>query len=280
MEDNPISRFAYDVVATIEKTELLPPYFAVAQKALRLISDENVSIAALAATLESDQAMVSRLLGIINSAFFGVRHEVTRVERAINLLGLRETRNIVLSIATRDSLSRGQDRSTWLHSITCAHLAEALAKNSRREMDLNEAFSAGLLHDIGTAFLAKKLPAAVQEVQRWVGLGLDRLEAETRVLGYTHAEIGEMILRKLSVPQTIRDTVRYHHAPFDNPNPMNPVIALANQVAHLDSKKPQPVDERLLDYCRVKEGDLLDLNMAVQITVADLEQRLAVGSKG
>ncbi len=267
----------YDIISLVEKTTFLPPYFAVAQRALRLIGKENVRFSELAGILETDQSMVSRFLGLVNSAAFGLPRQMTNLEEAMVYLGMRETRAIITSAAVRESFSSGPNRETWVHSLTTAYMAEALAKNSRKGLDQNEAFYAALLHDIGIAFLEKRAPEALQQVAMLQTTGANRFQSEVVVMGCTHAEVGAMLLEKLGVPTEITQVVKYHHDPWAVKSPLLPCVSLANWSAHPDSEHPDP---KLLEYCHIRERDLQDLNMAVQVAVVDVEKRLGGSDAG
>jgi putative nucleotidyltransferase with HDIG domain len=270
-----MSSFDFDVIGTIAKTDFLPPYFAIAQKALRLMSKEEIQFRELAVVLETDQALVSKLLGLVNSPFYGLPRQITRIADALSYLGLQETRSLVWTVCTKNVFSSRTDHSMWQHSLSTAYLAEALAKYSRKGIDQNQAFTAGLVHDIGIAFVDKKIPEASEEILLKIDLGRSRLDAERSVLGMDHAVIGGIILRQWSVPKIILEAVQYHHIPWEIDNPLCPIIALANEVSNQSQAKTIVVEPRLLQYSSISVEDLRTLNSATQVTISNFEQKIS-----
>jgi putative nucleotidyltransferase with HDIG domain len=270
-----MSSYDFDVIGIIAKTDFLPPYFAIAQKALRLMSKEDIQFRELAAVFETDQALVSKLLGLVNSTFYGLPRQITRIPDALSYLGLEETRNLIWAVCTKEAFSSRSDHNTWHHSLSTAYLAEALAKYSRKGVDQSQAFTAGLVHDIGIAFIDKKIPEASEEILLKIDLGRSRLEAEQSVLGMDHAIIGGIILRQWSVPQIIIEAVQYHHFPWEVNNPLCPIIALANQVSNQSQAKTITVEPRLLEYSSITQEDLRTLNSATQVTISNFENKIS-----
>lgn len=265
----------FDLKATIEKTDFLPPYFAVAQKAIRLLGNEDLQLRDLAAVLETDQALVSKLLGLVNSPFYGLPRQITRVNEALSYLGMQETRNLVMAVSTKEAFSSQTDHNTWHHSLACAYLSEALAKYSRKGIDQNQAFTAGLVHDIGIAFVDKKMQDASEEIRIKIDLGRSRLEAERSVIGMDHAQIGGIILRRWNVPEVIIQAVQYHHSPWEIDNPLCPIVALANLVAAPNGPEPLQTNDRLLEFAKISLADLDSLYSATQVTIANFESRIS-----
>jgi putative nucleotidyltransferase with HDIG domain len=270
-----MSSYEYDVIGIIAKTDFLPPYFAIAQKAVRLMSKEDIQFRELAAVLETDQALVSKLLGLVNSPFYGLPRQITHIPDALSYLGLAETRNLVWAVCTKDVFSSRTDHSMWQHSLATAYLAEALAKYSRKGVDQNHAFTAGLVHDIGIALVDKKIPQAGEEIKLKIDLGRTRLEAEHSVLGIDHAVIGGIILSQWSVPKIIIEAVQYHHSPWEINNPLCPIIALANEVSNQSQAKTITVEPRLLEFSGISLEDLRSLNSATQLTISNFENKIS-----
>jgi putative nucleotidyltransferase with HDIG domain len=154
-------------------------------------------------------------------------------------------------------------------------MAEALAKFRRKGIDQNLAFTAGLVHDIGLAFIEKKMPEASDEIRLKMDLGRTQLDAEESVLGMNHAAIGAVILRQWSVPDIIIEAVRFHHAPWEVENVLCPIIALANQSANQTQENNLQIDEQLLTYCQLSPGDLSTLKSATQVSISAFEAKFA-----
>jgi HD-like signal output (HDOD) protein len=265
---------SYDVVGTIFRTNFLPPYFAVAQKALKLLDREDVSFRELSEIITTDQSLVSKILGMVNSVHYSLLRNITRVDDAVSYLGIREVRNIVMAASTRDLLSGGSNRATWIHSLSVAYLSEALGRQSRKGLLASDAFTAGLLHDLGIPFIAKNFPNAENMIVLQTRISGARFYAEKAILGYTHAQIGNMILSRWQLPENVREAVLYHHDPWEGESTLAPIICLANETAKI-SHESKPIDERLLNYCNISMRDLEGLNDAIQLSVSEFEKKLS-----
>jgi len=102
----------------------------------------------------------------------------------------------------------------WMHTLGCA-VSSKKVMQKKNEQDSEKAFVCGILHDIGKVIIAKTIP---EEQKKILGIMMSNphktlLDAETAVLGFTHAEIGFAIARKWHFPDYILDAIRYHHHP-------------------------------------------------------------------
>jgi HD-like signal output (HDOD) protein len=164
-----------------------------------------------------DPALAVKMLRIANSAYYGFKSEVTTVKQAVVLLGLMTVRSLVVGASCYDVFARAgapDDREAlWLHSIGTAVAAEGLAKSVRGVVP-EEAYLAGLLHDVGVAVIAMSYP----EVPRLVAAqSLDgevsRREAEVDLLGCDHAQMGMLVAQEWGLPAPIAGAIGYHHSP-------------------------------------------------------------------
>jgi putative nucleotidyltransferase with HDIG domain len=167
-----------------------------------------------------DAGMSAKLLQLVNSPFFGVQMPVTEPAAAVNLLGLETVRALVLSLhifnqLDRRSVVRFRLGRVWRHSLATSGFARMIAR--LREADpetLGEAFTAGLLHDIGKLVLASSLPneyaAALEKAERE---GMPHWVAEQEILECTHAEVGAYLLGLWGLPESIVQAVAWHHRP-------------------------------------------------------------------
>ncbi len=193
----------------------LPPMLA---KMNQLMSDAQASAADVAKVISSDPALASKVLRVVNSAFYGLSNRVTTVTHAIVILGFNTIRNIVLGSTIFDSFKTDTntlfDRTQfWKHSIACGAAARSLGKRLGQQ-HLEELFVAGLLHDIGKLIADRHLHD--QFVQA-LTVARDRdcllYQAEQEVFGVTHAEIGALVLGKWNLSKGMVEVVRCHHNP-------------------------------------------------------------------
>jgi putative nucleotidyltransferase with HDIG domain len=183
------------------------------------------SLEEITAGIEKSQDLAVRILASANSAFYALESEVTSLSRAVSVLGLKEVRNTALmagaDIWLRNAkLPAGFDAAGALHhQILAAELAKALAP-ALREADPallikpDEAYAAGLLHDIGKVFLALRRPqvwAAVEELRKTTPLSF--AEAEDEYWSIDHALVGARVLHYWKLPLMLTDSISWHHAP-------------------------------------------------------------------
>jgi putative nucleotidyltransferase with HDIG domain len=186
-----------------------------------MIDDPDTSAADVAKVIQLDQGLTLQLLRLANSAAFGFTTEIKTVQRAIAALGLGETKGVVLAVAARGALpldlpgyglARGE---LWRHSISTALLSEAVADEIGHP-EPQEAFVAGLLHDVGMTILSQYLAAGdigKVMVERLIEeeVAFDGLERE--FTDTDHAEIGSLVCARWGLWPGLVEAIGYHHRP-------------------------------------------------------------------
>jgi putative nucleotidyltransferase with HDIG domain len=206
------TRSARSVESLAEELQRLPVHNATALRVLALLDDPDVLIADLGRLIQTDSALAARVLKLANSSFFGLRGEITSVDRAVMAIGLSTVRTFTLAAAFDLFNDKGASlpENFWSHSLATASGAMTLAKRVR--LPASDAFSAGLLHDLGTALLHRH-DAAVYELHCLEPelRGDDLLMAERLAFGMDHAEAGAMVLATCHFPKTLVDCLAGHH---------------------------------------------------------------------
>lgn len=197
----------------VQKLHELPAMSLNAQKFLDAVQNPEIELSELAAIIEQDPALLARIIGVANSAYFAYPEPITTAEEAIiQVLGLDTTKSLTLSIilsgpfdATR---CRGfQLQQFWLESIFTATLAQGLVPLLSGEDSVRpgEAYLAGLLHRIGLLAMVHLFPERVSEVIEACQLSCDpaaRQGMEQGQLHIDHAEAGGWLARKWHLPET------------------------------------------------------------------------------
>jgi HD-like signal output (HDOD) protein len=201
----------------------IPPFPAIAIKALQLISKDYSRLTELSNLICSDAAFSAEMLRIVNSPFFGLRTEVRSVLQATLLLGLERVKGLVVTIGMRaylgDALKVPALRACWRHSLACAMIAEDLTKKSLEEKDV--AYTAGIVHDIGRFGLAVAYPERYASfLARTIDGPSAVLERERELFGINHCEAGRSLVLRWNLPKEfIRVTSEHHQratgGPFD-----------------------------------------------------------------
>ena len=199
--------------ALTEEIGELRPLGATARQVMRITSEDRFSAHELANVIAADQALTAKMLRLSNSAYYGFARRITTMRDAVVLLGFREVRATTMASCIIEAMpvSRHINYETfWHYSVSIGMLAEVLARAERLKTD--EAFTAGVVHNIGRLALDQHRPAAFGEVLAYASSRRVSLhEAERAVLGFTDAELGHSLAQYWGFPPELTDAVAYHY---------------------------------------------------------------------
>ncbi len=202
---------------------LLPKLFEATRE------NSTASIQDLTGLIEHSQKLAARVLTLANSACYALSSSVSSIGRAVSLLGFKEVRSLVVMIGAAAVIERGKrtpgftGRQLWEHQLRTASIAKALTAalhGAARPagagpcvgFDPDEAYAAGLLHDIGKAFLAIGRPVVWAKIaQLRQERRCDFSEAETAYWGMDHGLIGAQVLHYWHLPLALTDAINWHH---------------------------------------------------------------------
>ncbi len=207
-----------NVVRKLEGVSDLPTLPTVYSKVASLVSDSRTTAAQVARVIESDQAITSKILRLVNSSFFGFSRRISSIHQAVILLGFNTIRNTVLSVSVFKMFGSEQPsnfdlKNFWKHSIATGLLTKSLGTYLDTGMD-EEAFAAGILHDIGKVVLNKYFQDEFKEaLEKARSEQLPIFDAERLVNGVSHTEIGEYITDHWNLPYGLVEAVALHHTP-------------------------------------------------------------------
>jgi len=193
----------------IETLRSLPTLPHILLRLVELCSRPEKSLQEIALLINQDPALAERVLRLANSAFYSLKQKVATVGEALLLLGLEAVKNIAISSSVYQVFQgpparHGLDlKSFWWHSLRCGLIARRLAVKTAYAAP-EEAFLAGLLHDIGKILLWSSFR------REWAGPG-GGLPAAERRLGVSHAEAGAWLIGRWQLATFLPDAVRYHH---------------------------------------------------------------------
>lgn len=199
----------------------LPSLPHVVTRIMQLVEDPTTSAAQVSQAISNDQALASKVLRLANSAYYGFPYQIATVAHATVILGFRAVKTLVLSAFASawfdekgDAIDRGE---LWKHSVGCAVAARLLASRAGWR-DAEEAFTAGLLHDIGRVMLDRYAHRPLrQAVELSQSGGMPLREAELSVFGFTHGELGQWVMEQWKLPLTLCVAIGCHHAPQHAP---------------------------------------------------------------
>ncbi len=203
----------------IKDIKNLKPVPAIANQIIEMVDSPSASMRDIAKIIEYDPAVTASLLRTCNSAFFGLTHPVESVRDAVAILGIDQVVELTLLNASAKTLNKSwkgyglNEGALWKHAVSSALIAKDIAAKIAPE-SRNTIFTAALLKDIGKTVLDKFIQKSLDKIQTLVDHeGYSFVEAEKRVIGTDHAEIGAMLAKiwKFS-PKMVR-IIRHHHIP-------------------------------------------------------------------
>ena len=186
-------------------------------KVRELMDDPDSDVNDFADVIRVDPNLASRLLRVVNSAFFGFTEPVDSIARAVNMIGIGQLHNMVLGISAISSLKLPNDvlplDTFWRASLYSGVLAQLLAEKLKLAKSDNM-FVAGLLHEIGHLVLYAKFPLQALAARQLADTqGRLIHEAELQVLGYHYGDVGAMLMANWNLPQSLQTLARNHPDP-------------------------------------------------------------------
>jgi len=234
------SAAAAELSRIVATTRDLPAMPHIASKVLELSSDPGTSARQLHQVISDDQAMTARILKIANSAMYACSHQIKTLTEAIVMLGFNSIRSLVVTSAarnlydTKSSRTGLKERLLWEHSIGTAFACRLLIEPRLPNL-AEEAFLAGLLHDIGKLVLKLRVPNEFDEIVQVVYNENREFHAtEREVLGFDHAVVGAMLVNKWKFSPAFENVIRNHHDPeaFSADDPLLLYLDLGNKLCH------------------------------------------------
>jgi len=214
----------------------LPPLPEIVADLLGSMGQENIDIDTLSEKLSHDQALVATTLRLANSSFYGMPRRVTSIREAFAILGLKSVRTLITAAAVTHGFianhhTADEIEKNWRHSIAVAVCAKALAR--QLHLDQEQAFTAGLLHDIGKLVLAIYFPLQYQATLAHRSTqDCTSFQAERAVLGIDHAMVGLALAGHWKFPLEMQLAIGNHHAPEAGHSPLILLVHVADSIVH------------------------------------------------
>lgn len=208
---------------------------------VRIINDPASSARDLKAIVEVDPPLTAKVLKIANSAYYSSRRHISDIEEAVIWIGFDKLKEIALSqkvcevFHSRDVAKGFSRQMLWSHSVATAVTGKAIYRMEFGERG-EDIYAAGLLHDLGiiTAdqFLTADFEAALLKTKE---SKINLHEAELAQWGFTHADIGRAVAERWQLPESLCESIGFHHDPTDAPEPFRKLadtLYVANDMAH------------------------------------------------
>lgn len=222
-----------DVARNIRDLPALP---IIVLELLSSFDEPDVDIGRLAEAISHDQALAARTLRVANSSAYGLASKVKSISQAIMVLGFDSVRSLVAAGAIVQVFpGAGAQRDLapfWRHSMATAVCSRNVARHTRIHPE--QAFLAGLLHDIGRLVLATRFPHQYAAALAWRAANdCWQVDAEQQVLGMNHQQVGLMLAEAWQFPPLIQRAIGYHHAPaVDDLGELASIVHVANAIVH------------------------------------------------
>lgn len=254
------------VEALANHVKSIPTLPAILTELSRRMEDPKTSSEDLAQVIQQDQAISSKVLKLVNSPFYGYSGRIHTINQGIVILGFNAIKNLVLSTSVMEVFKSAESGENfrmdllWIHSASVAGLARLLAERTGMA-DPEEAFVAGLLHDIGKLLLwisePKLLSACIQASESH---RIPLLEVEMRILGFGDCELAAVLADRWKFPASLRDSLRWRPEPerAGSSTPLASAIHCANILCI--SMGAAPVQNAVLPKPSTKAWRLMGLH--------------------
>lgn len=246
-----------------------------------LLQSPTASARDFGEVISRDPNLTARLLRIVNSPFYGLASPVDTVSRAIAIIGHRELYHLLVAVSAVTAFSKiasdlvNMD-TFWRHSIYCGLLSRALARRCRVPHP-ERLFVVGLLHDLSSLILYQRVPEAATELLlQSAGKEQTLYQGELARFGFSHADLGGLLLRGWRLPEALQQAVRYHHNPAHASN-----VPIEASIAHIGDVLANR--SALGAFCEQPDAELsvtAEAWQTVGLSEAEVDQQQLIGEAG
>lgn len=254
-----------DSARLIEEYKDIPKMPSIMEQAFTAVKNPLSAANELIKLLENNKSIAAKVIDLSNSSFFGSNKQSTTIEKAVNSLGIINTRNIIIALSLKQLITMQGTRELWEHSIKCAVASSTIAKEYKI-INPDDAFLIGFLHDIGKILLNTKDSLKYSKT-KYIAANekIDLYKVEEKQFGTNHSVLGALISKKWQLSVIVTNCIRYHHNPLQSSLPvMCSIIYAADRL--VQNETPEP----LIDDNIVKK-----LNFSVNDPVAIKETSIA-----
>lgn len=236
------------VFSQIKKSGHVPILPEILLRLLEACDNESTPLTKVASLIDKDPSLSYKVLQLVNSAYFGLRTTYSGIDQAVVYLGANSVKNMAVTAAVHqvfdverfDSLKHFDIHSFWYHCLKCATLSRRIAEQTGLA-NPDDAYLAGLLHDLGRLVLVSVFTEQYESILAGISEETDLLSEEKDLIGATHAEVGDWLVRDWNLSSLIADTIGYHHEHLENIKqalPLVKIIYLANLLSKPGDTSP------------------------------------------
>jgi HD-like signal output (HDOD) protein len=211
-----------ELQAKIERIANLPTLPEIVRRVMRIINEPETQAKDVAFIIGQDLALSAKVLRLANSAFYGMPRSITSINNAVMVLGFKVINTMVLGLTVFDMFPRDKKSALfnrtafWRHCTSCAAISRFLVEQMTIffPFDAEEAFCAGLLHDIGKVVMEQYLHEDFHQALRFAKSNkMSLYDAEKASIGYTHADVARWLTLRWELPGNLLAPLIFHHRP-------------------------------------------------------------------
>lgn len=258
----------------------------VTARIVEVVEDPKATARDIHDVVQADPALAAKLLKVVNSAFYGLPSQIASLDRAILMLGLNVVKNLALATSLTRLIKGGNicdqfsTRDLWRHSIAVAVCARQLATRGRA-LQPDEAFVAGLVHDMGLIVAQQLFAQPVQQVAtQCLEQPQNYCAAEEAVLGADHQAFGATLAVRWKFPPGLRHAIGYHHEPSSLQPEFQKItvttyvadtLCSRGQYGYWLTAQTQEVDDWMLELLKVSPEDIESIQVGLPDAVDEAE---------
>ncbi|MBN2021691.1 MAG: HDOD domain-containing protein [Pirellulales bacterium] len=268
-------------VQRVDEISTLPH---IALRVMEVASDENSDAVDLKEVMEGDAALSARVLRVVNSSAFATRTQITNLQQAIAYLGLKQIRNLAMTASVSELFAKDEAIGPYRRSALWRHLVSVgicsrLIAMRRKIHNFEDAFLAGLLHDIGVVLEDQHFHEAFRETIHSLDGSRTLAQTEREQLNFDHTTLGEKVAQTWGFPEIVTATIRHHHASMNyRGNDINIVrsVEVANLICTL--KGIPSVGVKLVKFSQPALAGLGLTKEDIAVLANDLDNELTMNA--
>jgi HD-like signal output (HDOD) protein len=250
----------------------LPPIPQTIFKAREIMSNPDSDFKELANLFETDQTIAAKILKIANSPYYGYSGKITSIQRASVILGQKTLVELLSVIGTAGLLGNKLEGywldsgALWKHSLAVAFGSRIIANMIKPALS-NDAFTSGLIHDVGKLILDQYVKERWELFQNFMDDGEHTfLDAEKKILDLDHAEVASEVCKKWNIPEPLTIAIRYHHHPSQsNGSELAYIVHVADAIGMMTSLGMgidgtlYQMDDTAMEFLNLREENLNEI---------------------
>ncbi|MGO9315275.1 MAG: HDOD domain-containing protein [Syntrophobacteraceae bacterium] len=235
-EVSPRKNISNKAARIVEITGDLPPMPHIAAQVISKLSEPDSTARDIHNLMQKDQALAARVLKVANSPYYGASRSISTLRDACMFMGFDAIRSLIMTAVMKGMFSSVSlsEKLIWEHTVGVG-LAARIVGDEVSFQRKEQAYLAGLMHDVGKAALLLRSPAVMRDIMQEVyNDGADFFDVELRTLGFTHTDVGQMIADKWRFAIEIEDAIANHHQPgqASSAPELTHIVSVANSICH------------------------------------------------